>query len=113
MKDPIRNASLSAVKVASEIAYNYVSEVRNQRVFPDSDALSGLQNLDGALPQNGTDCQQVLVQLHKYGSPATVATTGGRYFGLVVGGSTPADIQRSLKAIADAIDEVKRLNRML
>ncbi|MCG3471196.1 pyridoxal-dependent decarboxylase [Xenorhabdus bovienii] len=104
MKDPIRDASLSAVKVASEIAYNYVSKVRNQRVFPDSGALSGLQNLDRPLPQHGTDCQQVLAQLHRYGSPATVATTGGRYFGLVVGGSTPAAMGANI--VTSAWDQI-------
>lgn len=30
--------------------------------------------------------------LHRYGSPATTATTGGRFFGLVVGGSVPASM---------------------
>ncbi|MGJ0638028.1 hypothetical protein [Xenorhabdus bovienii] len=104
MKDPIRDASLSAVKVASEIAYNYVSEVRNQRIFPDSDALSGLQNLDRPLPQHGTGCQQVLAQLHRYGSPATVATAGGRYFGLVVGGSTPAAMGANI--VTSAWDQI-------
>ncbi|MDC9590350.1 hypothetical protein PSI23_13875 [Xenorhabdus sp. XENO-10] len=90
MKDTIRDASLSAVKIANEIAYSYVSEVRSQRVFPDADALSGLQHFDKPLPTTGTDSQQVLEQLHAYGSPATVATIGDLYFGLVVGGSTPA-----------------------
>jgi glutamate/tyrosine decarboxylase-like PLP-dependent enzyme len=28
--------------------------------------------------------------LHKFGAPATVATTGGRYFGFVIGGTLPA-----------------------
>ncbi|MDC9598051.1 pyridoxal phosphate-dependent decarboxylase family protein [Xenorhabdus anantnagensis] len=104
MKDPIRDASLSAVKIANEIAYSYVSEVRNQRVFPDADALSGLQHFDKPLPTTGTDSQQVLEQLHAYGSPATVATTGGRYFGLVVGGSTPAALGANI--ITSAWDQI-------
>ncbi|PHM74565.1 IS66 family transposase [Xenorhabdus kozodoii] len=29
-QDPIRDASLSAVKIANEISYSYVNEVRNQ-----------------------------------------------------------------------------------
>ncbi|MBD2823962.1 pyridoxal-dependent decarboxylase [Xenorhabdus szentirmaii] len=92
MKDPLRDISLSAVKVASEIAYDYVSNIRNQRVFPDANALSDLKHFDKPLPQHGNDSQQILKQLHTYGSPATVATTGGRYFGLVVGGSTPTSL---------------------
>ncbi|MBD2796207.1 aspartate aminotransferase family protein [Xenorhabdus sp. 18] len=104
MKDLIRDASLSAVKVANKIAYRYVSEVRNQRVFPDADALAGLQHFDKPLPITGIDCQQVLEQLHTYGSPATVATTGGRYFGLVVGGSTPAALGANI--ITSAWDQI-------
>ncbi|MEQ1963205.1 pyridoxal-dependent decarboxylase [Xenorhabdus khoisanae] len=104
MKDSIRDASLSAVKVASKIAYDYVSGIRNQRVFPDAKALAGLQNFDKPLPTTGTDCQQVLEQLHSYGSPATVATTGGRYFGLVVGGSTPAAMGANI--ITSAWDQI-------
>ncbi|MBD2805923.1 aspartate aminotransferase family protein [Xenorhabdus sp. ZM] len=104
MKNSIREASLSAVKTAAEIAYSYVSEVRNQRVFPDSEALSAMKNLDGPLPRHGTDCQQVLERLHTYGSPATVATTGGRYFGLVIGGSTPASLGANI--VSSAWDQV-------
>ncbi|MCC8380236.1 pyridoxal-dependent decarboxylase [Xenorhabdus sp. PB30.3] len=104
MEGPIRETSLAAVKTASEIAYQYVSEIRNQRVYPDSDALLGLQNFDSPLPQNGTDCQEVLAQLHKYGSPATVASTGGRYFGLVVGGSTPAAMGANI--VSSAWDQI-------
>jgi hypothetical protein len=33
--------------------------------------------------------KEVLAQLHKYGSPATVMQSGGRYFGFVIGGSIP------------------------
>ncbi|MDX7986242.1 aspartate aminotransferase family protein [Xenorhabdus sp. 12] len=104
MKDPIRDASLSAVKTASKIAYDYVSEIRNQRVYPDAAALSNLQYFDKPLPVAGTHCQQVLEQLHTYGSPATVATTGGRYFGLVVGGSTPAAMGANI--ITSAWDQI-------
>ncbi|CDL87554.1 pyridoxal phosphate-dependent decarboxylase family protein [Xenorhabdus cabanillasii] len=104
MKNYIREASLSAVKVAAEIAYDYVSEIRNQRVFPNVEALLALQNLDGPLPQYSTDSQQVLERLHKYGSPATVASTGGRYFGLVVGGSTPASMGANI--VTSAWDQI-------
>jgi glutamate/tyrosine decarboxylase-like PLP-dependent enzyme len=35
---------------------------------------------------------QVIEKLDELGSPATVATTGGRYFGFVIGGTLPASL---------------------
>jgi glutamate/tyrosine decarboxylase-like PLP-dependent enzyme len=42
------------------------------------------------LPQGPCDPAEVLALLDEIGSPATVATTGGRYFGFVIGGTVPA-----------------------
>jgi glutamate/tyrosine decarboxylase-like PLP-dependent enzyme len=41
---------------------------------------------------------QVLRELDEIGSPATVASTGGRYFGFVIGGSLPAALGANLLA---------------
>jgi glutamate/tyrosine decarboxylase-like PLP-dependent enzyme len=46
--------------------------------------------LNGPLPEEPTDPEAVLAQLDEIGSPATVASAGGRYFGFVIGGSLPA-----------------------
>jgi glutamate/tyrosine decarboxylase-like PLP-dependent enzyme len=46
----------------------------------------------------------MLRMLHEYGSPATVATTGGRYFGLVVGGVFPPVM--AVKWLADVWDQL-------
>jgi glutamate/tyrosine decarboxylase-like PLP-dependent enzyme len=45
--------------------------------------------LGGSLPDAPTDPEQVLDILDAVGSPATVASAGGRYFGFVVGGTLP------------------------
>ncbi len=44
------------------------------------------------------DAAEVLALLDDIGSPATVKTTGGRYFGFVVGGSLPAAMSAKLLA---------------
>lgn len=46
------------------------------------------RNMDDSLPVDGTASGAVIQQLHAT-APATVATTGGRYFGYVVAGATP------------------------
>ncbi len=49
-----------------------------------------MEALGGALPQGATEPGEVLALLDDIGSPATVATSGGRYFGFVIGGTLPA-----------------------
>src|SRR5207302_6617864 len=44
------------------------------------------------VPATAGDPQQLLAQLDDIGSPATVASAGGRYFGFVIGGSLPVSL---------------------
>jgi glutamate/tyrosine decarboxylase-like PLP-dependent enzyme len=46
------------------------------------------------------DPSAVLAQLDEIGSPATVASAGGRYFGFVIGGSLPSSLAASWLATA-------------
>jgi len=69
---------------------DYLSGLNERPVFPAQDKISALDQLDFNLPEHPTDAGQVISLLHKLGSPATVATNGGRYFGFVIGGTLPA-----------------------
>jgi glutamate/tyrosine decarboxylase-like PLP-dependent enzyme len=71
-------------------AIRYVEGVDQRRVFPLADDLADLQRFDEALPEEPLDPQQVIQMLDEIGSPATVATTGPRYYGFVTGGILPA-----------------------
>ncbi len=71
-------------------AVDYMAGVPDRRVFPDQAALNGLSRFDGPLPDRGLDGHAILSLLNEAGSPATVAQTGGRYFGFVNGGAVPA-----------------------
>ena len=68
----------------------YSAAVGNMRVAPHPQNVARLEALGGAFPQNPSDPVEVLALLDDVGSPATVATTGGRYFGFVIGGILPA-----------------------
>ncbi len=70
-------------------ARRYVASVDTRRVFPDAAALAGLDRFDEPLPESPSDPAATLALLDQAGSPATVATTGGRYFGFVTGGTLP------------------------
>lgn len=61
-----------------------------RQVVPHSKDVAALEALGGALPENPSDSAEILALLDDIGSPATVATTGGRYFGFVIGGALPA-----------------------
>ncbi len=71
-------------------ASQYLAEVNNRPVAPSPATVARLENLGGPLPEGPTDPAKVLALLDEIGSPATVATTGGRYFGFVIGGTLPA-----------------------
>lgn len=74
---------------AKSYAYAYMNEANDRRVFPDDEAIEKLAAFDGPLPPHPQPAEEVLKRLGEYGSPATVAQTGGRYFGFVNGNAAP------------------------
>lgn len=75
---------------AARRAAAYVAASRERGVFPAGEALRGLDRLPSELGETGLGAREVLALLDELGSPATVASTGGRYFGFVTGGADPA-----------------------
>ncbi len=71
-------------------AAHYVTKIGDRRVAPLPEDVARLEALGGPLPQEPCDPEKVLALLDDIGSPATVATTGGCYFGFVIGGTLPA-----------------------
>ena len=70
-----------------------------------------LAELFRELPEAPQDPATVLALLDELGSPATMATTGGRYFGFVVGGVLPATLAATWLASAwDQCAGVKALS---
>ncbi len=75
---------------AADRAARYVTGIANRRVVPSPADVARLKELGGSLPESPSDPAETLALLDDVGSPATVATTGGRYFGFVIGGALPA-----------------------
>ncbi len=69
--------------------FDYINAARWRRVFPTQESIEQLSQFDEAMPSGGTSAHQILHLLRQYGSPATVAQAGPRYFGFVTGGVTP------------------------
>src|ERR1700754_981832 len=82
----------------SDRALRYIVGVDARPVAPSREDVARLTRLDEPLPDDPTDPRAVLRILDEVGSPATVATTGRRYFGFVTGGSLPAALGANLLA---------------
>ena len=78
----------------------YLESLEMRRVSPSPEALDSLQAFFQPLQNDPMDPAQVLRELDIYGSPATVASAGGRYFGFVVGGTLPASLAANVLAAA-------------
>lgn len=78
------------LKEASRRASRYLTNLNERPVFPSPEALAGLASFDESLPEESCDPLEVLALLDNVGSPATVTSAGGRYFGFVIGGTLPA-----------------------
>ena len=79
-------------------ANRYVVGLPERSVAPSLEAIERLRLLDIPLQDEPIEPSRVLAELDDIGSPATVATTGSRYFGFVVGGSLPAAMAANMLA---------------
>ncbi len=100
---PERNQYRPLLLDTAKRAINYLETSPSRAVFPSLDALNNLDRLGGALPKQGEDESAVIQSLDECGSPSTVVSTGGRYFGFVTGGALPATV--AAHWLADAWDQ--------
>ena len=87
--------SEATLRVATERAHEYLQEIGERRVAPSAESVATLSRFVEPFPEQPGDSAAVVEMLHKFGAPATVATTGGRYFGFVIGGTLPAALGAS------------------
>ncbi len=82
-------ADLLVLRDAAARAVAYAAAVDDRAPFPSPDAVAALAAFAEPLPDAGTDPAATLRMLDEVGSPATVASTGGRYLGFVTGATLP------------------------
>lgn len=95
---------------AESYGLEYLSQVLNRNVFPTQQALAELNQFEGPMPSQSSDANEIIDSLHQFGSPATVTTSGGRYFGFVTGSAVPASL--AAKNLSIFWDQVSALQVM-
>jgi glutamate/tyrosine decarboxylase-like PLP-dependent enzyme len=100
MPTPDAAALAALLHDAAERSVRYLSGLDGRMVRPTVEALAALGRFKEPMPEEPTDPAEVLARLDELGSPATMATAGGRFFGFVVGGSLPATVAASWLATA-------------
>ncbi len=95
-----QSQSSGVLDLAADIARRYVRDVAEQRVAPSEAAMAALAELHEPFPPSPSAPSDVIERLDRIGSAATVATTGGRYFGFVIGGMVPAAMAANWLAAA-------------
>jgi glutamate/tyrosine decarboxylase-like PLP-dependent enzyme len=96
MKDMIKMEPLLA-EVFKRVN-RYINELQTRPVGPRPNDIENLDRLNVPLQDQPIDAVSVLAELDDYGSAATVASAGRRYFGFVTGGSLPASLAANLLA---------------
>ena len=84
------DSSRSCLRTAAERGIAYLDGLNDRAIAPTAAALARLEELDHPLSDDPTPPDDVVRLLDEIGSPATVASAGGRFFGFVVGASLPA-----------------------
>jgi len=80
------------LEAAARHSREYLESVHARPVAPSAEAVAALKELCGPLPSGPSSPEAILDLLARFGSPATVANSGGRYFGFVNGGCVPATL---------------------
>ncbi|MCP5026341.1 MAG: aspartate aminotransferase family protein [Actinomycetia bacterium] len=88
--DPRPDTIIELVDDVARRASAYLGSIDERSVAPTPEALIALDRFHEPLPAGPSDPAATLALLDEVGSPATMATTGPRYYGFVNGATLPA-----------------------
>jgi glutamate/tyrosine decarboxylase-like PLP-dependent enzyme len=94
-RQEVPSSAQSALNLAAERAIRYTQEIGARKVSPAPSDMESLARFHEPFPEHPCEPESVIAMLDDVGSPATMASTGGRYFGYVIGGALPASMAAS------------------
>lgn len=95
-------------KKAQQYCLEYLEGIFERNVYPTEEAIKNLSTFDESLPETSSEAGKVIDLLNELGSPATVPTLGGRYFGFVCGSALPVGI--AAKTLGTYWDQCPTMN---
>jgi glutamate/tyrosine decarboxylase-like PLP-dependent enzyme len=84
------DTSVAALDRAHELARTYVAGLRDRMVSRAVTPQEMREALDEPLPEHGSDPELAVEEWFRRAEPGIVASSGPRFFGYVIGGTTPA-----------------------
>ncbi len=85
---------------AARRASSYLDSLRERAVGASPASVAALAALDVPLPARPSNPAEILAELDRLVSPATMAMAGPRFFGFVIGGALPATVAAAVLATA-------------
>lgn len=82
----------SLLEDAAQRAIAYRESLPERRVSATDEAVAEVNAFLEELPDEGVPDEEVLAELDEFGTPATIAMAGPRFFGFVIGGSYPVTV---------------------
>jgi glutamate/tyrosine decarboxylase-like PLP-dependent enzyme len=83
------------LRLAAERCHKYLRTISQREVAPTESSLAKLSFFREPFPERPISPADVVAMLDELGSTATTASTSGRYFGFVTGGTLPAALAAS------------------
>lgn len=99
-QEDLHKERATLLKLAADRANAYLDGVDLRSATPTQEAIANLERLAGPLPKHPQPAEATLTLLDAAGSPATMASAGGRYFGFVIGGALPVTVAANWLATA-------------
>jgi glutamate/tyrosine decarboxylase-like PLP-dependent enzyme len=89
------SADLDLIRAAADHAIAYAADIDDRHPTPTAEARAALAEFDEQLPEGPSDAAATIELLQRVGGPATMGSTGRRYFGFVNGATYPVALGAS------------------